>query len=155
MRLGEITLRHGIFLAPMAGFSDRAMRLVCHRMGAEYSVTEMISAKAVTFGDKKTFSLARIRSDEGPVAIQIFGREPDVMGRATEIISKREWGEGFVPPEGRGRVYVTGSDALGAQTIAENSGVEDPTIDLVFITDLYDTRFDEYSVLRPLSFAGT
>lgn len=98
MRLGEITLRHGIFLAPMAGFSDRAMRLVCHGMGAEYSVTEMISAKAVTFGDKKTFSLARIRRDEGPVAIQIFGREPDVMGRATEIISKREWGEGFVPP---------------------------------------------------------
>ena len=98
MRLGKITLRHGIFLAPMAGFSDRAMRLVCHRMGAEYSVTEMISAKAVTFGDKKTFSLARIRRDEGPVAIQIFGREPDVMGRAAEIISKREWGEGFVPP---------------------------------------------------------
>jgi hypothetical protein len=52
-------------------------------------------------------------------------------------------------------VYVTGADALGAQTIAENSGVTDPTVDLVFITDLYDTRFDEYSVLRPLSFAGS
>jgi hypothetical protein len=63
--------------------------------------------------------------------------------------------EGFTPPEGRGRVYVTGADALGAQTIAENSGVADTTINLVFITDLYDTRFDEYSVLRPLSFAGT
>ena len=63
--------------------------------------------------------------------------------------------EGFAPPEGRGRVYVTGADALGAQTIAENSGVADPTVDLVFLTDLYDTRFDEYSVLRPLSFAGS
>ena len=63
--------------------------------------------------------------------------------------------EGFIPPEGRGRVYVTGADALGAQTIAESSGVADPTVDLVFITDLYDTRFDEYSVLRPLSFAGS
>lgn len=63
--------------------------------------------------------------------------------------------EGFIPPEGRGRVYVTGADALGAQTIAENSGVTDPVTDLVFITDLYDTRFDEYSVLRPLSFAGS
>lgn len=66
-----------------------------------------------------------------------------------------EGGEGFVPPEGRSRVYVTGSDALGAKTIAESSGVADVTINLVFVTDLYDTRFDEYSVLRPLSFAGS
>ena len=51
-------------------------------------------------------------------------------------------------------MYVTGADALEAKTIAENSGVVDPTINLVFVTDLYDTRFDEYSVLRPLSFAG-
>lgn len=62
--------------------------------------------------------------------------------------------DGFTPPAGRSRVYVTGADAIGAQTIAENSGVADTTINLVFITDLYDTRFDEYSVLRPLSFAG-
>lgn len=64
-----------------------------------------------------------------------------------------EGGEGFVPPEGRSRVYVTGADALGAKTIADNSGVADLTVNLVFVTDLYDTRFDEYSVLRPLSFA--
>ena len=73
MKIGEIELKYGLFLAPMAGFSDRAMRRVCYEMGAEYSVSEMISAKAVTFGDKKTFSLAAIRSDEGPVALQIFG----------------------------------------------------------------------------------
>ena len=98
MKIGNTELRHGLFLAPMAGFSDRAMRRVCHEMGAEYSVTEMISAKAVTFGDKKTFSLARIRDDEGPVALQIFGSEPDVMGHAAEILSTREWGEGYVRP---------------------------------------------------------
>lgn len=98
MKIGNTELRHGLFLAPMAGFSDRAMRRVCHLMGAEYSVTEMISAKAVTFGDKKTFSLAKIRADEGPVALQIFGSEPDVMGRAAEILSKRAWGEGYVSP---------------------------------------------------------
>lgn len=98
MKIGNTELRHGIFLAPMAGFSDRAMRRVCHDMGAEYSVTEMISAKAVTFGDKKTFSLARIRDDEGPVALQIFGSDPDVMGHAAEILSKREWGDGYVTP---------------------------------------------------------
>ena len=52
MKIGNQYLKHGLFLAPMAGFSDRAMRRICSDMGAEYSVTEMISAKAVTFGDK-------------------------------------------------------------------------------------------------------
>lgn len=77
----------------------------------------------------------------------------DTCGNKSFAVSF-EGGEGFVPPTGRSRVYVTGSDALGAKTVAENSGVEDPAVNLVFITDLYDTRFDEYSVLRPLSFAG-
>ena len=50
IKIGNNILEYGLFLAPMAGFSDRAMRRVCSDMGAEYSVTEMISAKAVTFG---------------------------------------------------------------------------------------------------------
>lgn len=91
MKIGNVEVRHGLFLAPMAGFSDRAMRRVCHEMGAEFSVSEMISAKAVTFGDKKTFSLAAIKEDEGPVALQIFGSEPDIMGRAAEILTQKDW----------------------------------------------------------------
>lgn len=87
MKLGNTELRYGLMLAPMAGFSDRGMRRVCHEEGAEYSVTEMISAKAVTYGDKKTFALAAIREDEGPVALQIFGSEPEIMGRAASILS--------------------------------------------------------------------
>lgn len=75
-------------LAPMAGYTDRAMRLVCHRLGAEYSVTEMVSAKAVVYNDKKTFSLAKILSDEGPVAVQIFGSEPDIMAEAARVLSE-------------------------------------------------------------------
>lgn len=98
MKIGEVKLKHGLFLAPMAGFSDRAMRRVCYEMGAEYSVSEMISAKAVTFGDKKTFSLARIRSDEGPVALQIFGSEPQIMARAARILSEKQWEDGYVLP---------------------------------------------------------
>ena len=82
----------------MAGFSDRAMRRICADMGVEYSVTEMISAKAVTFGDKKTYSLANIRPDEGRVALQIFGSEPDIMGRAAHILSTRDFGEGYCSP---------------------------------------------------------
>lgn len=79
MKIGDISLKNGLFLGPMAGFSDRAMRVVAHECGAEYTVTEMVSAKAVVYGSEKTHTLARIRSDEGPVALQIFGCEPEVM----------------------------------------------------------------------------
>ena len=87
-----------VMLAPMAGYSDRAMRVVAARYGAEYSVTEMISAKAVTYGDRKTEALAAIRSDEGRVGLQIFGSEPDVMARAAERLSYAVDGEACVPP---------------------------------------------------------
>jgi len=96
MKIKNINLKHGVMLAPMAGFTDRAMRLVCHKHGAEYSVTEMVSAKAVSFGDKKTHALARIKDDEGPCAVQIFGSEPDIMARAAEVLSRGEDG-GVMP----------------------------------------------------------
>lgn len=86
MKIGNTELAHGLMLGPMAGYSDRAMRVVCHLHGAEYSVTEMVSAKAVTFGDRKTKNLSRIRGDEGPVALQIFGSEPEIMAEATSIL---------------------------------------------------------------------
>ena len=85
--LGKYSFKDGICLAPMAGYTDRAMRLVCHEAGAEYSVTEMVSAKAVVYNDKKTFSLAKTEADEGPVAIQIFGSEPEIMAEAAHILT--------------------------------------------------------------------
>ena len=87
MKIGNVELRYGVALAPMAGYTDRAMRLICHNAGAEYTVTERVSAKAVVYNDKKTLSLSRIREDEGPVAIQIFGSEPEVMAEAARILS--------------------------------------------------------------------
>lgn len=87
--LSGIKFPHGLCLAPMAGYTDRAMRRVCYDSGAEYSVTEMVSAKAVVFGDKKTFSLAKILPDEGPVALQIFGSDPQVMAEAAGILVER------------------------------------------------------------------
>ncbi len=84
--LGELNMKHGLCLAPMAGYTDRAMRLVCRKYGAEHSVTEMVSAKAVVYGDRKTFSLAKILPDEGPVSVQIFGSEPEIMAEAAHIL---------------------------------------------------------------------
>ncbi len=64
-----------------------------------------------------------------------------------------EGSDGFVPPVGRSRVYYLGADAMDAMTLAENSGVADTAVNLVFITELYDTRFDTYGVMRPLTSA--
>lgn len=96
MRIGNLEFKNGIALAPMAGFSDRAMRVVCHELGAEYSVTEMVSAKAVVYKDKKTHLLSRIMADEGPVGLQIFGSEPSVMAEAAGVLESGE--DGCVPP---------------------------------------------------------
>ncbi len=78
----EPLLSYRLWLGPMAGYTDSAMRQVCHESGAEASVSEMISAKAVVYRDKKTFSLAFIRPEEGPVSLQLFGSEPSVMAEA-------------------------------------------------------------------------
>ena len=85
--LGKLNMPYGLCLAPMAGYTDRAMRLVCRKYGVEHSVTEMVSAKAVVFNDKKTFALARILPDEGPVSVQIFGSEPEIMAEAAHTLS--------------------------------------------------------------------
>lgn len=79
-------------LAPMAGFSDSAMRTVCHEYGAEYSVTEMVSAKAVVYGDKKTARLAKISEREGAVGIQIFGSEPEIMAEGAAALTSAQAG---------------------------------------------------------------
>lgn len=96
IRIGNIEFENGLALAPMAGFSDRAMRVICHELGAEYSVTEMVSARAVVYKDKKTHLLSRIMADEGPVGLQIFGSSPSVMAEAAAILETGE--EGGTPP---------------------------------------------------------
>lgn len=92
IKLGAKEFSHGLWLAPMAGYTDRAMRLVCRKYGAEHSVTEMVSAKAVVYGDQKTFSLARILPDEGPVSIQFFGSEPEIMAEAAHTLASPKEG---------------------------------------------------------------
>lgn len=90
LRIGKTEIKHGIFLAPMAGYTDRAMRLLARENLCEFTTTEMVSAKAVTYGDKKTFTLGRIYEDEGPVALQLFGSEPNVLAEAGGIILRHE-----------------------------------------------------------------
>ena len=87
LKLGNLELNNGLMLAPMAGVTDYAFRSVCYEMGCEFSVSEMISAKALYYNDKKTAILANIRENEAPTAIQIFGSEPDIMADSAKRLS--------------------------------------------------------------------
>lgn len=89
MNIGSCNIEKELFLAPMAGITDYAFRKLCKEQGAALTYTEMVSAKAVCYGDKKTFELAKIYPDEKPVALQIFGSEPLVMAKAAEILSNQ------------------------------------------------------------------
>jgi len=85
MNIGNIQFKNGLFLAPMAGVADKAFRHMCKKHGAEGVVTEMISSKALVFGDKKTAVLASIDDFERPCALQLFGSDPDTMAKAAEL----------------------------------------------------------------------
>ncbi|MBQ8351976.1 MAG: tRNA dihydrouridine synthase DusB [Clostridia bacterium] len=87
MQIGRVSLQNGLCLAPMAGFTDHAMRASCHAMGAEYTVTEMVSAKAVCYGDKKTPLLARVYPEDGACAVQLFGSEETFLAEAARRLA--------------------------------------------------------------------
>jgi len=84
MQIGGLTINGSAFLAPMAGVADRAFRELCMEHGASYFVTELISAKGITYGDKGSKELLQIGNIARPCAIQLFGDEPDVMARAAQ-----------------------------------------------------------------------
>lgn len=88
MRIGNIEIKGQAALAPMAGVTDGAFRQICGGFGAAYTVSEMLSAKAMEFDDKKTASLADITHDEEPVFLQLFGAEPLCMARAAEKLAR-------------------------------------------------------------------
>lgn len=84
MKLGPLEITGPAALAPMAGVTDAAYRRVCEDIGAAYTVTEMISSRALDYNDRKSMELADLSHDEGPVFIQLFGEDPACMGRAAQ-----------------------------------------------------------------------
>eukprot|EP00825_Cyclidium_porcatum_P002479 TRINITY_DN11145_c0_g1_i4.p1 TRINITY_DN11145_c0_g1~~TRINITY_DN11145_c0_g1_i4.p1 ORF type:complete len:435 (+),score=66.88 TRINITY_DN11145_c0_g1_i4:1376-2680(+) len=84
MKIGNLTFENNIFLAPMAGVTDISFRGLCKEMGCGLVYTEMVSAKALYYGSENTQTLLRIADEEKPVAVQIFGREPDIMANVCE-----------------------------------------------------------------------
>lgn len=101
MKIADIEIKNGICLAPLAGVSDRTFRAMARRFGAEYTVSEMVSAKAlcyeqlckrpVTAERTKTAPLAAVRREELPMAVQLFGAEPEFVARAATLLESNEY----------------------------------------------------------------
>ncbi len=88
MKIGEAELKNNYILAPMAGVTDLPFRLLCAEFGAGMVCMEMISAKAVTYNNKKTYDLMKISEKEHPVSLQIFGSDPEIMAEAAKKIEE-------------------------------------------------------------------
>ena len=89
LKIGNLELNNPFLLAPMAGFTDNTMRRLCSGYGASLVFTEMVSAKGLYYNDRKTERLLNITDDEKPVAIQIFGSDPEIMAFAADRLKDR------------------------------------------------------------------
>lgn len=81
MKIKDLEFNHIAFLAPMAGIADLAFRELCVQYGAAYTVSEMVSSKGLTMGDKKSAQLLTLGNDR-PAGVQIFGDNPEIMAKA-------------------------------------------------------------------------
>lgn len=88
LTIGNIELENRYILAPMAGVTDLPFRLLCREMGAGLLCMEMVSAKAILYGNKNTESLLRIHPEEPPVSLQLFGSDPDIMSEIAKRIEE-------------------------------------------------------------------
>ena len=89
LKIGDINLESPFLLAPLAGITDAPMRRICSMQGAAMVYSEMISAKGLWYRDKNTERLLYMYEDEGPVALQLFGSEPEIMSFAAAKLEER------------------------------------------------------------------
>nr|WP_294469053.1 tRNA dihydrouridine synthase DusB [uncultured Sellimonas sp.] len=88
LTIGNVELANRYILAPMAGVTDLPFRLLCREMGAGLLCMEMVSAKAILYGNKNTKSLLEIHPKEPPVSLQLFGSDPDIMSEIAKRIEE-------------------------------------------------------------------
>lgn len=89
MNIGNVELNTRLALAPMAGVTDLAFRAVCRELSGCYTVSEMVSAKALCYGDKKTPTLLKLGEGEHPAAVQIFGCDEPFMEKGAALALER------------------------------------------------------------------
>lgn len=88
MKIGNIVLDNPFILAPMAGVTDAASRLLAKEMGCALVYTEMVSAKGLVYENEHTAEMLYTAKEERPVAIQIFGSDPKFMAKAAQMVEK-------------------------------------------------------------------
>lgn len=98
LTIGGVSLHHGLMLAPLAGVSDHPFRRICRSFGAEFTVSEMVSAKSLCYEKKsrrasvgensKSAPLAKVWADDVPMAVQLFGSEPEFMAEAAAMVAE-------------------------------------------------------------------
>lgn len=89
-KIGALTVPHQLILAPMCGITLKPFRKICKDFGAGLVFNQMVSAKALTMGDKKSFHLMEFDEDERPLGLQVFGNDPDTLGEAAKIIAEKK-----------------------------------------------------------------
>lgn len=88
IKIGNVELNNNIFLAPMAGITDRPFRIICKEFEPGLVCTEMVSSKGLFYNDKKTDLLLNMKNEKRPVAVQIFGNDVEAMKYSASYVSK-------------------------------------------------------------------
>ena len=91
LKIGNVKLPGRVFLAPMAGVTDRPYRVICSEFGADLVCTEMISAKGIYYNNKNSEELMSIDPAESSVSLQLFGSEPDIVSDMAKRIEDRDF----------------------------------------------------------------
>lgn len=160
MQIGKLNLPMGAGLAPMAGVTDAAMRLLCHEQGAAWSVSEMLSAKGWIYSQGKNRNAQELLirfPGEGIAALQLFGREPELMADAAQMLMQAGFdfydlnfgcpapkitgnGEGSVlmrEPELIGRIVRAMTDAVDVPvTVKIRAGWDQDSVNAVYVAQI-------------------
>jgi len=88
IQIGNLKLENNIFLAPMSGVTDITLRIICKKTGCGLTYTEMISARGIFHKNKRTARMLEILPEEKPIAIQLYGSEPEIIARACEKLDE-------------------------------------------------------------------
>lgn len=89
MKIDGVNLNNNIFLAPMAGITDRAFRMLCKEQGCGLTYTEMVSSRGLYYGNEKTENLLRIQPEDRPIAVQLFGSDPGLMADTAAYLREK------------------------------------------------------------------
>ena len=88
LKIGNLTIPNNLVLAPMAGVTDGSFRLLCSRLGAGFTVSELASARAITMKSRQTIDMVRFQGQTRPYAVQLFGADPQTMAKAAAFIEE-------------------------------------------------------------------